>query len=66
MVIFFKFCFVLFVLLFMATLAAYGSTQARGQIRVMDSSLHHSHSSTRSEPHLQPMPACSNVRSLTH
>ena len=46
------FCF--FNLLFMATPAAYGSSQARGRIGSAAASLHHSHS--RSEPCLQPTP----------
>ena len=41
---------------FKATLAAYGSSQARGQIRAAASGLHHSHSNARSEPHLKPTP----------
>ena len=36
--------------------AAYGSSQARGQIRAAASGLHHSHSNARSEPHLKPTP----------
>ena len=36
--------------LFRATLVAYGGFQARGRIRTVAASLHHSHSSTRSEP----------------
>ena len=41
-----------FVLLFMATPVAYGSSWARGQIGAAASGLHTSHSNTRSEPHL--------------
>ena len=41
------FCF-----LFRAVRAAYGSSQARGQIGAAAASLHHSHSNARSEPHL--------------
>ena len=41
---------------FRAALAAYGSFQARGQIRATAVSLYHSHSNTRSGPHLQPTP----------
>ena len=33
---------------------AYGSSQARGQIRVAAATLRHSHSNARSELHLQP------------
>ena len=39
--------------LFRATPAAYGSSQARAQIRAAAASLHHSQSNTRSKPHLQ-------------
>ena len=35
---------------------AYRSSQARGQIGAAAASLHHSHSNTGSEPHLQPTP----------
>ena len=38
----------------MATPVAYGSSQARGQIRAAAAGLHHSHSNTRSELRLQP------------
>ena len=48
--IFFSFC------LFRAAVAAYGSSQARGQIGAIAASLHHSHSIARSEPQLQPTP----------
>ena len=41
--------------LFKATPAAYGNSRARGQIRAAAASLHHSHSNTGSELHLQPM-----------
>ena len=36
--------------------AAYGSSQARGRIGAVAAGLHHSHSSTRSEPRLQSPP----------
>ena len=39
-------------LLFRATPAAYGSSQARGQIGAVAASLRHSHRNTGSEPHL--------------
>ena len=39
----------------MATPAADGRSQARGQIRATGAGLSHSHSSARSEPHLQPV-----------
>ena len=34
----------------------YGGSQARGQIRAVAASLHHSRSNARSEPPLQPTP----------
>jgi len=34
--------------------AAYGGSQARGGRRSVATGLYHSHSNTRSEPHLQP------------
>ena len=45
-----------FFLLFRATLAAYGSSQARSLIGAVVTGLHHSHSNTRSEPRLRPTP----------
>ena len=45
--------FFFFFFLFTAALVAYGSSQARGRIRASATGLHHSHSSTRSKPHLQ-------------
>ena len=39
---------------FKATPEAYGSSWAKGQIRAGAAGLYHSHSNTRSEPHLQP------------
>ena len=44
--------FALYFIFFMATPAACGSFQARGQIRVAIAGLHHSHSNTESKPHL--------------
>ena len=41
---------------FRAAPAAYGSSQARGWIWAVAASLHHSHSNTRSEPHLRLTP----------
>ena len=38
--------------IFKATPAAYGSSQARGQIGALAAGLRHSHSNTRSELHL--------------
>ena len=40
----------------MAAPAAYRNSQARGRIRATAASLPHSHSNTRSEPHLQSIP----------
>ena len=45
-----------FFLLFRATPAAYGGSQARAQIGAVAAGLHHSHSNTRSEPSLPPTP----------
>ena len=45
-----------FFFLFSATPAAYGSSQASGQIRASVAGLHHSHSNAASELHLQPTP----------
>ena len=39
-------------LLFRAASMAYGSSQARDQIKAAAASLRHSHSNARSEPHL--------------
>ena len=39
-----------FLFLFLAAPVAYGSSQARGQIRAAAAGLHHSHSNTRSKP----------------
>ena len=60
--------FCLFVcLLFRATPAAYGDSQARGLIRATAAGPCHSHSITRSKLHLQPTPtAHGNTGSLTH
>ena len=56
-----------FFLLFRAAGAAFGGSQARGQIRATAAGLHHSHSNARSE--LCPLPTPSahgNAGSLTH
>ena len=45
-----------FFLLFRATPMAYGSSQARGQIRATAAGLCHSHSNAGSKPCLQPTP----------
>ena len=42
--------------LFRAPLVAYGSSQARGQIKAAAADLRHSHSNVRSKPHLRPIP----------
>ena len=52
----FIYLFIYLFSLFRATAVACGASQARGQIRAVGPGLHHSHSSTRSEPHLQPTP----------
>ena len=44
----------IYVLLFKASLVAYGGSQARSQIGATAASLCHSHSNVGSEPHLQP------------
>ena len=49
------FSFFLF-LLSMAAPAVYGGSLARGRIRATAAGLHHSHSNSGSEPHLQPTP----------
>ena len=46
------FIFIFYV--FRAAPMAYGSSQARGQIRVVAASLYHSHSNVGSEPRLRP------------
>ena len=50
--IFFSFFF----FFFRAAPTAYGSSQAKGQIRAVVASLHHTHGNTGSESHLGPMP----------
>ena len=45
-----------FILLFRATPAAYGESQARGQIGAIAASLCHSHSNVGSESRLRPTP----------
>ena len=52
--------------LFRASPAAYGSSQARGQVRAVAASLRHSHSHTRSKPHLCIPHSLCNTRFLTH
>ena len=46
----------LFFVFFRAAPAAYGSSQARGQIRAAAVVLRHSHGNARLEPRLQPTP----------
>ena len=55
-------------LFFKASPAAYGASQARGQIRAAAAGLHHSHSNARSKPHLEPTPqlTAAPARFLTH
>jgi len=52
----FFFFFFVFLLFLWAAPAAYGGTQARGQIGAVAASLRQSHSNARSEPRLQPTP----------
>ena len=56
--------FFVVIFFFRATPTAYGSSQARGWIRAVAANLHHSHSNTRSEPHLQSTPQL--VATQTH
>ena len=53
--VFFAFFFCLFAISWAAP-ATYGGSQARGLIRAVDASLHQSHSSVGSEPHLWVTP----------
>ena len=50
------FSFFFFFCLFRAALAAYGGSQARGQIRAVAAGHSHSHSNAGTKPHLQPTP----------
>ena len=52
----FSLFFSLSLCLFSAAPVAYGSSQARGQIRAIAAGLHHSHGNVGSEPCLQPTP----------
>jgi len=45
-----------FFFFFRAVPATYGGSQARGPIAATAASLQHSHSNTRSKPHLRPIP----------
>ena len=49
-----------------AATAAYGSFRARGWTEGVAASLQHSHSNTRSKPHLQPLLLKCSGKSLTH
>ena len=55
-VVFFLFVCFCFFAFFRAAPAAYGGSQARGQIGAVATGLHQSHSNVGSEPHLQPTP----------
>ena len=50
------FFYLFFFAFFRAAPKAYGGSQPRGQIGATAAGLHHSHSNTRSKPHLQPTP----------
>ena len=64
---FFLFSFSFIFLHFRAAPAAYGGSQAVGQIKAIAAGLYHSHSNIRSKPSLRPTPiAHGNARSLTH
>ena len=54
--LFFGFVVVVVVVISWAAPAAYGGSQARGQIGAVATGLHQSHSNTGSEPRLQPTP----------
>ena len=53
--------FTCLILFFRAAPVTYGSSQARGQIRTVAASLHHSHSNVESQPRLQPAPQLTAV-----
>ena len=57
-ILFYLFLFLFFCLFAIswAAPAAYGGSQARGQIRAVATGLRQSHSKRGSEPHLQPTP----------
>ena len=52
------FVVVLFLSFFRGASTAHGGSQDRGQIGAVATSLCHSHSNARSEPHLQATPQC--------
>ena len=64
----FFFFFFFFFCIFRAAPAAYGGSQARGQIRAAAAGLHHSHSNAGSEPCVSSTYTIThgNARSLTH
>ena len=53
---FLGFCLFVCFLLLGAVKAAYGNFQAMGRIGAVAAGLYHSHSNSRSKPHLQPTP----------
>ena len=55
---------IFFFLHFRAIPMAYGSSQARGQIRAAAAGLHHSHSNSGPEPHLWPTPQLTSTLDL--
>ena len=55
-ILFYFILFFVFLLFLWATPAAYGGSQARGQIGAVAPGLHQSHSNAGSEPRLQPTP----------
>ena len=59
----FLFCHHFFLFLFFtAAPAAYGTSQARGPVGAVFSSLHHSHTMARSKPHLRDVHHSSRQR----
>ena len=55
-------CMMMMIFFFFRALhSAYGSSQARSQIRAIDASLCHSHSNARSEPRLRPTPQLTSM-----
>ena len=62
-----NFFFLFFLFLFRATSVSYGGSQARSLIGATAAGGHHSHSNSRSEPHLRPnTTAHGNAGSSTH
>ena len=58
--------FIFYFCLFRDTPSAYGGSQAGGLTQAIAAGLHHSHSNTRSEPHLQATQPQGNARSSIH